>query len=254
MISEQHQISERLFQVLVEEIRSRRPQYLREPFTVAEIYQDLVPYRSHRDRIGAAMNGDYEHALLRLLSGEDGYLFLESDPARRRLVAELDSSNPNTGIFREYAALDVRLNPALIPPEAVGSSSRPAGDRSAAPEPAPAPPTGEGAALEGAAGWGGVRPEDEGTAAPDVPLLRRPSGSADSEPRGGSVPLVETAPHGRPTTCRWCREELPSRETLRFCPFCGTDVSLVPCPACGEEVEPGWRFCIACGAQVSGED
>ena len=48
----------RFYQILVEEIRSQRPDYLTGPFTVAEIYQRLVPYGSHRDRIGVDMNGD----------------------------------------------------------------------------------------------------------------------------------------------------------------------------------------------------
>ena len=52
----------RFHQALVEEIRSQRPEYLDGPFTVAEIYQNLVPYGSHRDRIGVEMNGDYEDA------------------------------------------------------------------------------------------------------------------------------------------------------------------------------------------------
>jgi hypothetical protein len=57
-----------------------------------------------------------------------------------------------------------------------------------------------------------------------------------------------------PENCRWCREELPKKAALRFCPFCGTDVNLVPCQSCGEELEPSWRFCIACGTHVVTED
>ena len=49
--------------------------------------------------------------------------------------------------------------------------------------------------------------------------------------------------------CRWCKASLPTREGLKFCPFCGTDVHSVPCSTCGEGMEPGWRFCIACGAE-----
>jgi len=99
----------RFHRVLVDEIREKRPEYLDGPFTVAEIYQQLVPYGSHRDRIGVEMNGDYEDLLLRLLAGEGGYLRLESDAARSRLRSELDSAHPDTGIYREFAAADVRL-------------------------------------------------------------------------------------------------------------------------------------------------
>ena len=52
--------------------------------------------------------------------------------------------------------------------------------------------------------------------------------------------------------CPWCRAELPARPKLNFCPFCGTDVHVVPCPGCGEELDPEWRFCIACGTEVRG--
>jgi len=100
---------DRFFSVLVQEIRRKEPSYLNSSFTVAEIYQSLVPYRTHRDVIGAEMNGDYEDALLRLLAGEGGYMTLESDTARERIRLELRSSNPNTGLYREYAAVGVRL-------------------------------------------------------------------------------------------------------------------------------------------------
>jgi hypothetical protein len=228
----------RLHAVLVEEIRARRPQYLEQPFTVAEIYQELVPYRSHRDRIGASMNGDYEHALLQLLSGQGGFAVLESEPARKRLVDELRSSNPNTGIFREYAALDVRLNPALIPHRPLPA---PAAEVKPAAPPAP-PPAAVGAPSLKPAGV-------HHPAAPAVPAAA-PRGEPPPAPR----PKTEPAPpRSAPSNCRWCRTELPRRASLRFCPFCGRDVKLVPCSACGEEIEPGWRFCAACGTQVKVE-
>lgn len=109
-----NQVLERFHRALIEEIQTQRPEYLTGPFTVAEIYQNLVPYGSHRDRIGVEMNGDYEHALLRLLAGEGGYLVLDSEPALEAIRAECDSGNPNTGLYREFAAVDVRLNQAYL--------------------------------------------------------------------------------------------------------------------------------------------
>ena len=109
-----NQVLERFHRALIEEIQTQRPEYLTQPFTVAEIYQNLVPYGSHRDRIGVEMNGDYEDALVRLLAGEGGYLILDSEPALRNLRAELDTPNPNTGVYREFAAVDVRLNQAYL--------------------------------------------------------------------------------------------------------------------------------------------
>lgn len=220
----------RFHSTLLEEILARRPEYLHAPFTVAEIYQNLVPYGTHRDRIGVEMNGDYEDALLRLLAGEGGYLFLESAPALRALREELASSNPNTGLYREYAAVDVRLNPAFL---AVGRGAYAAG------APAAASPS-EPVSMEDLA------PEAAAVAAPPPPRRAAPLDAA--------APRVAQAPAQRPIpeTCRWCRAELPARANLNFCPFCGTDVHVVPCPGCGEELDPEWRFCISCGAEVGG--
>ena len=84
-MGENEQVLSSFYDALVEVIRAQRPDYLTGPFTVAEIYQNLVPYGLHRDRIGVEMNGDYEDALLRLLAGEGGYLILESEAALRNL-------------------------------------------------------------------------------------------------------------------------------------------------------------------------
>jgi len=260
---------ERFHVTLVEEIRARRPHYLHEPFTVAEIYQDLVPYGSHRDRIGASVNGDYEYALLRLLSGEGDYVLMESDPARRRLLDELDAANPNTGIFREYAALDVRLNPVRIPAGAAPTMA------AASPQPPPAArqelfPHEEGGKdredEEQVSVFGSAQSAREVEAAPPPVVasvrasLPKPAVEAPvlSPPRSRVVaapaPSMPATKPDRPEACQWCREALPKRASLNYCPFCGTDVNLVPCPSCGEELEPEWRFCIACGVHVVTED
>lgn len=208
-------VLDRFHRVLVEEIGAHRPEYLEAPFTVAEIYQNLVPYGTHRDRVGVEMNGDYEHALLRLLVGEGDYLVLESAAALRALREELDAANPNTGIYREYAAVDVRLNPART------------SEVERLPEPAI-----ERESLD-------VEPMEDlvavGDLAPVEPVREAASASAEE---------------GDGDSCSWCRAVLPARDNLNYCPFCGTDVNLVPCPACGDEIEPGWRFCIGCGKEV----
>jgi hypothetical protein len=203
----------RFHRALVEEILRTRPTYLHEPFTVAEIYQNLVPYRTHRDRIGVEMNGDYEDALLRLLAGEGEYLHLESEHARNEIVAELLSPNPNTGLFREFAAVDVRLNPLRMPRDL--------------PDPVRGPAA------------GAFEPPEIDLPMPDP---ARPSAPPVSAPE----PQVESVRGA----CPWCREALPGRATLNFCPFCGADQHTRPCSTCGEELEVGWRFCVACGTAV----
>jgi len=222
-------ILERFHRALIEEIQTQRPEYLTGPFTVAEIYQNLVPYGSHRDRIGVEMNGDYEDALLRLLAGEGGFLILESEPALRDLKAELETANPNTGLYREYAAVDVRLNQAYVELSATAVS-------------------------ESDDFLQQLNAED-------------PISMADLAPSESAVKPIEIVPSGvdvfqegaqeapaapPPTACLWCRAELPVRENMNFCPFCGTDLKVVPCNTCGEELDPEWRFCIACGTEVGG--
>lgn len=253
MSFETGEILRRFHKALVTEIRKANPRYLDGPFTVAEIYQNLVPYRTHRDEIGVEMNGDYEDALLRLLAGEGDYLVIESNEARQTICEELDASNPNTGIFRDFAAADVRLNPQMLglveddlPEAATG---------------VPESETGEGYNTfeevfeaeepEEAAQEGGFPMEES------VPFEAETEEQADLSDTGqkdlpatGGVEAVEEDASESPGTCPWCRESLPSRDHLNFCPFCGSSFKVVPCSGCGEELEPNWRFCVACGTEV----
>lgn len=268
------EVLERFHRALIEEIQTQRPDYLTSPFTVAEIYQTLVPYGSHRDRIGVEMNGDYEDALVRLLAGEGGYLLLDSEPALRNLRKELELPNPNTGVYREFSAVDVRLNQAYLDlsmqamdelPDLVHEleAEDPVGMEDLAP-----------AAVA-------MSPSDMGIVPPGVDIFADPEeavvGNGDANSAGQVEAVADDlssrrrlapefvedespaseATH-RPTrstmsdeTCNWCRAGLPDRDDVNFCPYCGTDVLLVPCSSCGVEVEPEWRFCAACGTEAS---
>ncbi len=35
------------------------------------------------------------------------------------------------------------------------------------------------------------------------------------------------------------------------CPNCGNNLSVSRCPACGGELEKGWKFCVTCGRSVT---
>jgi len=63
-----------------------------------------------------------------------------------------------------------------------------------------------------------------------------------------AAPAVASA--GGPR-CRYCGGELPMGRLLHFCPHCGQNLQVLNCPACGAEVEAGWKFCVACGKAVS---
>lgn len=289
----------RFHQVLLQEISQSCPEYLTQPFTVAEIYQNLVPYRSHRDLIGVEMNGDYEDALLRLLAGEGDYLVLDSEVARREIREELQNASPNTGLFRDFAAADVRLNPDHVSGDTSEVGREPAFLFQDAPEESqPAvditelrPVQDDEFGFEADDGViGHIELADVGSVAPqpgaeaeefgsseDTPDFSTPetlpgldleeprvshepqtSGNADGAPEAPEKAL-ETDDIAAPeqldaldaTSCHWCRETLPSRALLNFCPFCGSDMRLLPCPKCGEEVEPLWQYCVSCGTDVA---
>lgn len=315
------QVLERFHRALIEEIQTQRPEYLTQPFTVAEIYQNLVPYGSHRDRIGVEMNGDYEDALVRLLAGEGGYLILDSEAALKRLRSELDTRNPNTGVYREYAAVDVRLNQAyldlsaeamdqlpdlveeleaedpmtmtdLAPAEgnASAAGAAPGGDIFAdyVADGADSEPGGNDGSSGTVEETDGVTMPDHGTVTPGAATAGASTADGDpsDEDGGGGEAADEPSSvdasrsSGRPPlapeyvdepekngaapaggtggaragvvdgSCVWCRADLPERDDVNFCPFCGTDLRLVPCASCGAEIEPGWMFCAACGAEV----
>lgn len=249
------QVLERFHRALIEEIQTQRPEYLTGPFTVAEIYQNLVPYGSHRDRIGVEMNGDYEDALLRLLGGEGGFLILESEPALREIRAELQSPHPNTGLYREFAAVDVRLNQARLDLSAAAVDElADLAEQLDAEVPVPMAELAPTEAMEelgivppGAdvfAGQNGPQPHEA-----DDEVRATPPGGLQPEYVEPEQPAPSAARGGEP--CAWCRATLPDRPNLNFCPHCGTSVSLVPCPKCREEVEPGWSFCVTCGTEVA---
>jgi len=363
----------RFYRALVREINAASPEALTTPFSVAEIYQNLVPYRTHRDEIGVEMNGDYEHALLRLLAGEGDFLTIESRTARQEIREELEAPNPNTALYRDFAAADVLLNPDKVDEalaaieaesethggeageggpaeaqkplvvEAVGASiaedpgslftegaedegpeevveeaesaagpseepATPASEASEGPdtpdpeaiegsgEPPPEPDASEemDESAEGAEGVHGEEwkdpsnwmepsleelkrqyeenrrermsqeaqeavPEPDELASEGLPFevsVETESGIETDDSPGADEPLeeneaVEAVESKAPESCAWCREKLPERPGVNFCPFCGMSVKLVPCPDCGEELELNWRFCIACGTEVS---
>ena len=50
--------------------------------------------------------------------------------------------------------------------------------------------------------------------------------------------------------CRYCSGSLPAGRTMNYCPHCGQNLQVLNCPACGAEVEAGWKFCVSCGKAV----
>lgn len=227
---------DRLFKHLVALLADQAPDRLQASFEVAELYQQLVPYRQHRAALKFESNQDYEMALLRLLSGVRGYATVEPGEVQEVLKQEAEAVNPDPGLFREYAAARVRLNAAAVR-TALGARSAyvpPLEHPPPAQPPAPRqPPT---APLP-----------HHGTTASD---LGEPE-PAPAAPEPGLARTETSADEGvEDSCCPYCGEELPAARNVFYCPFCGGNVKNVECPKCGTGLEVGWAFCITCGQKV----
>ena len=209
---------DRLFERLVSVLADDAPGRLAVPFPAAEVYERLVPYRSNRSILKVATHQDYEMAVLRLLAGERGYASLEPAEVQDALQREAGESNPDTALFRQF-------------PDAIMSLNRLAaerflrGDRAYAPPPPPplAPPPDS------------TEPSDGELDHSEKPSLA-----------GAAFELAEQSE--TPRQCPYCGETLPGSRKVNFCPQCGQPPSgELRCPACGVEMDVGWRYCVSCG-------
>jgi predicted RNA-binding Zn-ribbon protein involved in translation (DUF1610 family) len=256
---------DRVFHRLVSNIRHRHSEYLTLPFTVQELYETLIPYRHHRRELGIETNQDYEIAVTRLLSGERDYL-LADQSMRDKLQAELASPHMDPGAFREFSESKVSLAPEALrriraltasvepdtaagaPPAAEGSERAPTGGAAAA----TTSPSNSAATQAGA-----QQQPVAATAAPAGPAITatfpvtsppppsQPSASA-AAPAALSSLMNSTVPEG----CPFCGGTLPEGRSVIYCPHCGNNLSISRCPACGSELEKGWKFCATCGRAV----
>jgi Double zinc ribbon len=209
---------DRLFERLVSVLADDAPGRLAVPFPAAEVYERLVPYRSNRSTLKVATHQDYEMAVLRLLAGERGYVSLEPGEVRAALEREAGEKNPDTGLFRQF-------------PDALLSLNRLAAERFlrrdrayAPPAPPPFTESSEHAAED----------DDEAAGREQAPLA------------GAAFELAEQSES--PRQCPYCGETLPGSRKVNFCPQCGQPPSgELRCPACGGEVDVGWRYCVSCG-------
>jgi hypothetical protein len=168
---------------------------------------ELVPYKAMRGEGALETNDDYSHALMRLLSGERGLLFAD-DLLQDDLRAELKSPNPDLAAYRAY--LTSRVTIAQEPARVAGESM-------------PALPLSE---------------------AITAPKPIRPSSAAPPKPLD---PTAETTPRSSRPGCQYCGTDLPEDRPVHFCPTCGQNLLQRRCAACSAELEPGWKYCVACG-------
>jgi hypothetical protein len=236
---------DRIFRLLVETIRTQEPELLSRPFEVADLYQSLLPYRLHRRELGLETNSEYELALLRLLSGERGYL-VGDDEMQEALRRELATPNPDTGAFRAYAMSHVSVAADAVRRLDQGVL------RHAAPPPATAPVVPPYAPPPVAPAKPQQAPRQTSPAASATPVLapmRSPVSSPSLQNTMAAPPRSTTAEAlgGR---CRYCSGALPQGRRLTYCPHCGQNLTVQHCPACNTELEVGWKFCTTCGRGV----
>ena len=224
------------------------PSRIHGPVEVTELYQRLIPYRTHRTVLGLDSHEDYEMTLLRLLAGERGYAFVEPEEARGALVHEASAVNPDTGLYKRYGAARVTFDPEHVR-EALGQADAPRAGAGEEPAESPAP-----AAPAVEVPWfpepSPDVPEIEEARAPDEPPEAQPELPFALDEEGAAEPVPE--PRTTSAPCAFCGAALPVGRAVIFCPHCGQNVGVVHCPSCGTELDVGWRFCITCGRQMTG--
>lgn len=238
---------DRMFRHLARTIRTRHPQYLAQPFTVAELQQSILPYRLHRRELGLETNEDYEITLTELLSGARDYLIVD-DSMRERLRSELESKNPDPTAFKQFATATVALSPNALRSLEAGpddNSTPLAIDALRSPSLTAETPIAAAPAPSAPSSPPTPRPTSAPKAAsrPAPPREKTPARLADARSPIGSRAVVANAGE----RCRYCNELLPSGLTITFCPHCGHNLTVVNCEACGTELEVGWKFCPVCG-------
>ncbi|HXV17996.1 MAG TPA: zinc ribbon domain-containing protein [Gemmatimonadaceae bacterium] len=229
---------DRIFHRLVSNIRHRHSEYHTLPFTVQELYETLIPYRHHRRELGIETNQDYEIAMSRLLSGERDYL-LADQSMRDKLKAELQSGHGDPGAFREFANAKVSLAPeALRRIRALTAS----GTEDGAPAEAAAP----AAPAQSVKSPPAVNATFPVSSAAPASVTSPPVEASKAAPAALSSMMNASVPEG----CRFCGGTLPEGRQVVYCPHCGNNLSVSRCPACGSELEKGWKFCVTCGRTV----
>jgi len=214
----------RLFQRLVEVLGQGGHDRLLDPIDIPDLYQKIIPYRTHRSALQFDTHQDYEMALLRLLSGELGYVEVEPAEVGEALALEARSVNPNPGAFRAFGRARVKLSFRAV--KELLHSDMPW-----------APPVSPPRERH----WGRPRPIPFVL---ETPVAAGEPGSDEPARTPASVP----ANGGE---CPQCNGALPAGRVVNFCPHCGGDVKARDCPECGTTgLELEWRHCISCGHRV----
>jgi hypothetical protein len=270
---------DRMFRLLVRNTHASAPDYLSRPFELAELYQNLIPYRHHRRELGIETNEDYELALTRMLAGERGYLVSEPD-VQRALQRELGSPNPDTTAFRQFAHTQVGFAADALQALGAGDGmprrsapmSAPMSTPMSAPMSTPmnAPLSASMAGSAGAMGSAPMAPPPLSPSAPPAPPPLPPSapnggGSMSSTPplpppmpsRPSGASGVSSRPSGAMSAPPPVDAPVAGRMPLTIeaqgtCRYCGGQLPdgrrITFCPHCGQNLTV--QHCQACGTEL----
>ena len=212
---------QRFFRQLVRNLAATDPARLHRPLPLSDIRDSIVPYRANRRALQLESSEEYELVLLQLCAGEGGLARTEPEDVRALFAAELRSTNPDLGLLHLYETAIVSLEA-----EPLAATLDPKPDLTfAPPEQAPNPLLAE-EPIQSFLELPSLKPRDDAT--------------AQRQHRESAAPR-----------CDQCGGQLPIHRVASFCPQCGGAQTATRCPACGSEVERGWRHCISCGAAVS---
>jgi hypothetical protein len=226
---------DRLFRRLVDGLIALDPARLHRPVTVAELVRSIAPYRTSRAALGVDSSEDYDLLILRLLSGEGEFVTVRPPEIATRAAAELQGSNPDPALLRQFGGGEVTLATARLA-QALGPG----------PEAAWAPPEADNEETLEALDDGHDTDEDPGV----IETGRVPWTVEAIAGARGVIPLNTGAVPDEGTRCGYCGGLLPAGRQVNFCPHCGQSQTFIRCTECGNEVEFGWKHCVACGAGV----
>lgn len=213
---------ERLYHRLVKQLAATDPARLHRPLPLDEIVHSLIPYRANRRVLGVDTSEEYELVLMRLCAGEGGLVRTEPEEARTRFAEELESANPDLAALHSFESVLVTLRPEPLARALGSADTELESDAPALPEP---------------------------PALPEIPGLEALAQLNDEVEHD---PDPETIPEpGQETRCAYCGGRLPTGRAVNFCPHCGQNLTILLCPECRTEVEPGWKHCVNCGRAVS---
>jgi hypothetical protein len=235
---------ERLFRRLVDNLIAIDPARLHRPIALGDLLGSVIPYRTNRRSLSIDSAEDYDMLVLRMCTGEGGFVRMVSDDIGQLFRDQLTSPNPDLEVLREYEKAELVLGTEPLA-HALGPG----------PEEAYAPPEEE--AIDSQP----VRRPAEPPAEIPLESVRRVPFSAEPAsvpaPMVPPPPRITAEPEPRPKLmrdsgprCSFCGGRLPGGRTVNFCPHCGQNQTFTRCPECQSELEIGWRHCITCGHHV----